>query len=77
MIIVHAMLNSEWATAMPNIVALSPKSAGANTAFTMQNTASQTTVPMTLKLKCTMAVRFAFLLAPTEEISAVTQVPMF
>ncbi len=32
---------------------------------------------MMLKYRCTMAARRAFLLAPTEEISAVTQVPMF
>ena len=32
---------------------------------------------MTLKYRWTKAVRLAFLLAPAEEISAVTVVPMF
>ena len=31
----------------------------------------------TLKYKCTNAARFAFVWAPTEEIKAVTQVPIF
>ena len=34
-------------------------------------------VPIRLKYRWTKAVRFAFLLAPAEEISAVTVVPMF
>ena len=32
---------------------------------------------MILKYRCTSAARFAFLFAPTAEISAVTQVPIF
>ena len=42
-----------------------------------QNSASITRVPMTLKYRCTMAARRALLFAPMDEISAVTQVPMF
>ena len=38
---------------------------------------SHTTVPTMLKSRWTTAARLAFLLAPTEEIRAVTQVPMF
>ena len=43
----------------------------------MQNIDNQTTVPITLKLRCTNAARFAFLLAPTAEMMAVIQVPIF
>ena len=50
---------------------------GWNTALITQNTVSHTTVPITLKDRCTIAARFAFLLAPTEETMAVTQVPIF
>ena len=46
-------------------------------AFSRQKTVSQTPVPMMLKQRWTTAARRAFLLAPTEEIMAVTQVPMF
>ena len=74
---VQATLNAVCAIAMPYIVALSPSIAGAATARTMQNTASHTTVPMTLNDRWTIAARFALRLVPTEEISAVTQVPMF
>ena len=65
------------AIAMPYIVALSPSIAGAATVRTMQNAVSHTIVPMTLNDRCTTAARFAFRLVPTEEMSAVTQVPMF
>ena len=41
------------------------------------NTISQTTVPITLNERCTIAARFAFLLAPKEDMIAVMQVPMF
>lgn len=46
-------------------------------ALTMQNTVSSTATPITLNIRCTTAARLAFLLVPTQEISAVTQVPMF
>ena len=36
-----------------------------------------TSVPIRLKYRWIKAARLAFLLAPTEEISAVTQVPIF
>ena len=76
-IAVQSRLNAECATAMPYIVAGSFKSAGANTARTMQKTVSSTTTPMTLKRRCTTAARLAFLFVPIEEIMAVTVVPMF
>lgn len=44
---------------------------------TIVNTVSQTTVPITLNERCTIAARFAFLLAPKEDMIAVMQVPMF
>ena len=75
--IVHATLNSECAVAMPERVAASPKSAGAKIRSTIQNTASHTTVPITLKQRCTRDARLAFLLVPTEARSAVTVVPIF
>ena len=37
----------------------------------------KTTVPIILKYRCTMAARFAFLVAPILDNSAVTQVPIF
>ncbi len=74
---VHSTLKIECATAMPNSDAGSSKSAGAKTPLISQNTARQTVVPITLKDRCTMAARLAFLFAPTEESMAVTQVPMF
>ena len=62
---------------MPISVALSPSSAGENSHFIRQNTHSHTTVPITLKLRCTRAARLAFLLAPMLDRIAVMQVPMF
>ena len=50
---------------------------GRNSARTRQNTTSHTAVPITLKDRCTKAARRAFLLVPTEESIAVTQVPIF
>ena len=46
-------------------------------AFAASNSASQTAVPMILKLRCTTAARRAFLFVPTEDSMAVTHVPMF
>ena len=43
----------------------------------MQNTVSSTATPIMLNIRCTTAARLAFLLVPTEDSSAVTQVPMF
>ena len=74
---VHSTLNTEWATAMPNMVAGWASSAGANSSRTRLNTLSQTTVPMMLNIRCTTAARRAFLLVPMADSSAVTQVPMF
>ena len=74
---VHRRLNAEWAAAMPNREAGMSKNAGWSTACTSQNTASQTPEPITLKERWTRAARRAFLLAPTEESMAVTQVPIF
>ena len=74
---VHRMLNTEWAMAMPYMVAGRSRIAGAKMALTMQNTDSSTTTPMTLNIRCTTAARWAFLLVPTEDSMAVTQVPMF
>ena len=71
------MLNREWATAMPDMVALSANMAGASTALTMQNTASSITTPMTLNIRWTTAARRAFFCVPTEESRAVTHVPIF
>ena len=74
---VHRTLNTEWATAMPDIVAGWSSSAGAKTALTTQNTVSSTTTPITLNIRWTTAARRAFLVVPTEESMAVTVVPMF
>ena len=74
---VQAMLKTEWAMAMPAMFGCSWRIAGSNAACTIQKTASITATPMTLNSKCTAAARLAFLLAPTEEIMAVTQVPIF
>ena len=74
---VQRMLKAECAMAIPAMVADSFSSAGAKMALTMQNTVSSTATPMTLNIRCTTAARLAFLLVPTQEISAVTQVPMF
>ena len=63
--------------AMPYIVAASFKIGGAISARTAQNRIRPTTVPITLKERCTRAARFAFLFVPTEESSAVTHVPIF
>ena len=73
--IVHSTLNTECATAMPNMLAGCVSSAGANSSRTMQKVLSQTTVPMMLNIRCTTAARRAFLLVPMEASSAVTQVP--
>ena len=70
-------MKMEWAVAMPAKEAASLNSVGANMASTAAYTARQITVPITLKDRCTSAARFAFLVVPTEEMSAVTQVPMF
>ena len=45
---VHRMLNTEWAMAMPYMVAGRSRIAGAKMALTMQNRVSSTTTPMTL-----------------------------
>ena len=74
---VQMTLKKEWAIAMPYMVALSWRMPGSNTALTTQNPVSSTATPMTLNKRCTTAARFAFLLVPTEDKSAVTQVPMF
>ena len=71
------MLKQECAIAMPYIVAGWDRIGSGSRAFATQNTVSPTTVPMTLKDRWTSAARLAFLLVPTEERSAVTQVPMF
>ena len=76
-IAVHRILKSECAIAMPDMVAFSSRIAGANTIFTIQKAVSNTTTPITLNIKWTTAARFAFFCVPTEEISAVTQVPIF
>ena len=75
--VVHNRLKAEWTVAIPASVALSDKIAGANSARTMQKTLSQTMEPMTLKLRWTMAARFAFLFVPKEARMAVMHVPMF
>ena len=62
---------------MPHWVAISFKIAGLIKYCTNPNTISQTMVPIILKTRCTIAVLFAFLLAPTEESMAVIQVPIF
>ncbi len=71
------MLNTEWAAAMPGREAPSSSRRGCRRARSRQNTVSHTAVPMRLKERWTSAARLAFLLAPTEESMAVTQVPMF
>ena len=63
--------------AMPYMVAGSSSRAGESAAFTMQNAVSSTVTPITLNSRWTMAARRAFLFVPTDESSAVTQVPMF
>jgi len=63
--------------AMPYMVAGRSRIAGANRALTTQYTVSSTTTPMTLNIRWTTAARRAFLLVPTEDSMAVTQVPMF
>ena len=75
--IVHRTLNTECATAIPTWEAGASSSAGRNRARSRQNTVSHTAVPMILKERWTSAARLAFLLAPTEESMAVTQVPIF
>ena len=74
---VQMMLKQECAMAMPYMVALSWRIPGSKTALRMQNTVSSAATPMTLNIRCTTAARRAFLLAPTEDSSAVTQVPIF
>ena len=63
--------------AMPYMVAGRSRIAGANRALTTQYTVSSATTPMTLNIRWTTAARRAFLLVPTEDSMAVTQVPMF
>ena len=46
---VQRILNTEWATAMPNMLADCERITGAATIRTKQNTESHTTVPMMLK----------------------------
>jgi len=74
---VQRMLKTECAMAMPYMVAGSSSRAGESAAFTMQNAVSSTVTPITLNSRWTMAARRAFLFVPTDESSAVTQVPMF
>ncbi len=74
---VHSTLKTECATAIPGKDAGLSRNAGLKTTFMMQKTDSHTVVPITLNSRCTIAARFAFLFAPTEEIMAVTQVPIF
>ena len=74
---VQPMLNAVCTMAMPESVALSFRIAGAKIALIRTNRLSQTTVPMILNIRCTSAARRALRFVPTEEISAVTQVPMF
>ena len=73
----QSILNTECATAIPNIVAGCVSSAGAASSFTRLNTLSQTTVPMILNIRWTIAARRAFLFVPMEERMAVMQVPIF
>ena len=63
--------------AIPTSDADSLSNAGANMAFIIQNTVSQTMVPITLNARWTIAALLAFLLVPTDESIAVIQVPMF
>ena len=62
---------------MPKRDALSFIIAGLNAALIIEYTLNQTTVPIMLNDKCTIAARFAFLFAPIDEIIAVTHVPIF
>ena len=50
---------------------------GAMKIFNRKNPIIKMTAPVMLKYRCTMAVRLAFLLVPTDEIRDVTQVPIF
>ena len=50
---------------------------GAKTVFKTEKTDRSRVAPTTLKERCTKAALLAFLLAPMEEIKAVTQVPIF
>ena len=71
------ILNTECIIAIPIKLALSFINDKCTNPFTTQNTVSHTAVPIMLNVKCTTAVRFAFLFAPNEEMIAVTHVPMF
>ena len=70
-------LKTEWAVAIPKREIGASKTDGWKTALIRQKTTSQTVVPITLNSKWTVAACFAFLFAPTEEIIAVAQVPIF
>ena len=74
---VQAMLKIECAVAMPAYVAGAFSIVGANKTFTTEKIPRQTTVPITLKDKCTRAALLAFFVVPTEERIAVMQVPIF
>ena len=51
--------------------------AGENRASASTKRVRHTAVPMMLNIRCTTAARRAFLVVPTLDSSAVTQVPMF
>ena len=73
----HKILNIVWTTAMLKAVAGVSRTAGSKPYFQIENSTSINIEQITLNIRWTKAVRFAFLFAPTDEISAVTQVPMF
>ena len=74
---VHKILNVVWTIAIPSWLAESLINGNCIIEFNKQNTASHTVVPIMLNDKWTIAVLFAFLFAPNDEIIAVTQVPIF
>ncbi len=67
----------EWAAAMPGREAGSSKKAGENRRRLPQNIPSQNREPIRLNIRCSSPALLAFLLAPTEAATAVTQVPIF
>ena len=70
-------MNTVCTNATPHMSMANDANAKSRKKFSTVYAVIQNTTPITLKYRCARAARFAFLLAPRQERSAVTQVPMF
>ena len=74
---VDRTLNAVCAAAMPTGLIADEKNGPPTVMRSISNRVKNTAVPITFTDVCAAATRFAFLLPPMQDISAVMQVPMF